>query len=313
MHKKDSSKSLKKTSRKIKELFVNIKYRHLLTQDQSLKIMDSRATIDYIIRHQCSISRFGDGELKMVFRYFNKKVRVSKGFQRYDEHLAKRLAQVLKGGGNKKLLICIPYLFRPEGMTERTEDARFFWKRFICRYHQQMLQLLSQSCLYGDTNISRFYLSKAEKSECKAYVLHLKKIWEQRDICFVEGKYSRFGVGNDLFDNASSIKRIICPSVNAFDKYSQILNTICNRVPKETLIILALGQTASVLAHDLSDIGYQALDLGHIDVEYEWMLMKATQKIALPNKAVNEAAQNQVNDRQDLNREYVSQIIAQIS
>ncbi|MBW7986337.1 DUF1792 domain-containing protein [Lactobacillus helveticus] len=32
----------------------------------------------------------------------------------------------------------------------------------------------------------------------------------------IEGKYSRSGEGNNLFSNANSVSRIICPSKNAF-------------------------------------------------------------------------------------------------
>ena len=37
----------------------------------------------------------------------------------------------------------------------------------------------------------------------------MKGIWEGRDIIFIEGEKSRLGVGNDLFDNAQSIHRIL--------------------------------------------------------------------------------------------------------
>lgn len=55
------------------------------------------------------------------------------------------------------------------------------------------------------------------------------------------------------------------------------------------MIICALGMTATVLAYDLSNIGYQAIDLGHIDIEYEWLRMKATSKLPVPGKYTNEA------------------------
>ena len=81
----------------------------------------------------------------------------------------------------------------------------------------------------------------------------LKQLWEARNVVFVEGAQSRLGVGNDLFDNAASIKRILCPAQNAFDKYSDILQTIQQHVKKDDLLILALGPTATVLAYDLSE------------------------------------------------------------
>ena len=86
------------------------------------------------------------------------------------------------------------------------------------------------------------------------------------------------GVNNDLFDNVKSIKRILCPIVNAFNIYEKILQEAL-KIKKNKLILLALGPTASVLAYDLYHAGYQVLDIGHMDIEYEWFLRNATQAI----------------------------------
>lgn len=56
------------------------------------------------------------------------------------------------------------------------------------------------------------------------------------------------------------------------------------------LILIALGMTATVLAYDLAQAGLWAIDIGHIDVEYEWFLRGATDKIALNGKFVNEVS-----------------------
>ena len=45
--------------------------------------------------------------------------------------------------------------------------------------------------------------------------------------------------------------------------------------PNEYLILLALGPTATVMAYNLAQKGYQAIDIGHIDIEYEWYRMGA--------------------------------------
>ena len=57
---------------------------------------------------------------------------------------------------------------------------------------------------------------------------------------------------------------------------------------KSVLFIIALGPTATILAYDLAGLGYQAIDAGHMDVEYEWFKMGATKKVAIENKYVNE-------------------------
>ena len=69
--------------------------------------------------------------------------------------------------------------------------------------------------------------------------------------------------------------------------YNKILLEI-DKCEKDKLFILSIGPTATILASDLCDKGYQAIDLGHIDIEYEWYLMKAIKKVPVKGKFVNE-------------------------
>ena len=135
---------------------------------------------------------------------------------------------------------------------------------------------------------SRFYMDYKDKSNSEVVINKLKKIWENRDITIIEGYLSRLGVGNDLFDKANSIRRILCPSNNAFSKYTEILKESMKE-NKNRLILIALGPTATVLAYDLYLNGHQAFDLGHADIEYEWYLRKATTPCKIENKYVNES------------------------
>lgn len=116
-----------------------------------------------------------------------------------------------------------------------------------------------------------------------------KKICKDRKVVFVEGELTRMGVGNDLFTEAASVNRILCPAKNAWEQYDEILSTILElNLDQYTLFILALGPTTTVLAYDLNRYGFQALDLGHIDIQYEYSLRKAKKKIAIEGKYVNE-------------------------
>lgn len=72
-------------------------------------------------------------------------------------------------------------------------------------------------------------------------------------------------------------------------------------------MLLALGPTASVLAYDLARQGYQAVDIGHADLSYEWMLRGNHNKV--PDKYSNEAPEGyMVEEIHDA--AYESQIIA---
>lgn len=295
------------------KFYISLKYLLLREKRSCFNVKNSRETIDYIIKNKCSVSRYGDGEFDMIFHYLAPfECSVGGSFQKYDEKLANRLYQILKEKhSNSNHIVCIPYwLF--SGGSYYTISTQFFCKEYFCRNYKRLLTSIDQQRQYYDANISRFYLSYKDKSQCRNYILLMKKIWERRKVCFVEGEYSRLGVGNDLFSNADSIRRIICPSVNAFECYDEILNTIRRLVSKDELIIIALGHTATILAYDLSSYGFQAIDLGHIDVEYEWMLLGATTKIALKNKYVNEVAEGR-KCQECNNPDYKSQIIAKVS
>jgi glycosyltransferase family protein len=118
-------------------------------------------------------------------------------------------------------------------------------------------------------------------------------------------------MGNNLFNNTKSIKRIICPSINAFKVYDKIINTVL-KYGEKRLILLSLGPTATVLTYDLYKLGYQSVDVGHIDIEYEWFLRNATYKIQIENKYVNEADGNNYTFKVVQDKNYYKQIVAQI-
>ena len=54
--------------------------------------------------------------------------------------------------------------------------------------------------------------------------------------------------------------------------------------------------------------GYQAIDIGHVDIEYEWFKMGASHKVPVPNKFVNEAGAG-VGVGDIDNKKYLSEIV----
>jgi glycosyltransferase family protein len=146
-----------------------------------------------------------------------------------------------------------------------------------------------------------------DKSKVLNYIKKLKQIWEQKDLLIIEGEKSRLGVGNDLFNNSKSIKRIICPAKNAFNLYDKIIDQ-AKKFDNSNLVLLALGPTSTVLAYDLFKLGYQVIDIGHIDIEYEWFLRKATKKIQIRNKYVNEVYGDKYKIKKVKDKKYYEEI-----
>lgn len=93
----------------------------------------------------------------------------------------------------------------------------------------------------------------------------------------MDGKYSRVGSGNDLFNHVKSLGRILCPEKNAYSKYEEILN-LCKKQSRTKLFLVSLGPTSKLLTYDLFNTGYRVIDIGHVDIEYEWYLHKAMKK-----------------------------------
>jgi len=235
-------------------------------------------TIRQITTNHCSVSRFGDGEMLLIGR---KSIR----FQVESEGLSKRLFEVFKSH-EESHLVCIPDVF--EELGRYTRRARRFWRTHIYLYGDLWDQHIIPGHNYFNAFISRPFMDFKSKDKSGSWFNMIKEVWDKRDVIIVEGDKSRLGVGNDLFDNASSIKRILCPPINAFEKYDLILNKALEQ-DKSVLFLLALGPTATVLAYDLHKQGYQAIDVGHVDIEYEWYRMGATSKVSIRSKHVNEA------------------------
>lgn len=273
-------------------------------QFERINILNSIDSIKYIIEHKCSVSRFGDGEFIML---------LGGGYDDYqgaDQKLAKRLKEVLVSTDAPNHIVGLPMpLKHTIGLRPSSRD---FWDYFTLRKGVYLLPYLSTSRLYIDTQLSRFYIMYTDKSHCGNLLNLLKAIWNNQDVVIIEGTKSRTGIGNDLYDNVKSLSRILGPATDAFSMYDEMLEAIVKHVSKDNLILLSYGPTATILAYDLAKLGYWAIDIGHLDIEYEWFKMGAIDKVVINGKFTNEAKGGRfVKSNED--KEYLQQIIFDIT
>jgi len=269
-----------------------------------LKIFSSEETLNEIIKKNRSISRFGDGELKLIFGE-------RLGFQEINRSLAKKLKKVLRSK-KKGLLIGINLPYNNRLLNVFNNFAKNYYNNFLEKHKLNIFSLIDLNRKYYSSFITRFYIDFKDRSKTPDYIKKLKQIWEKRDILIVEGVLSRLGLGNDLFNNSKSIKRILCPARNAFNVYEKIINRV-KKIDKSKLILLALGPTSTVLAYDLYKLGYQVIDVGHIDIEYEWFLRKAKKKMQIENKYVNEVNGRNYKSGKAIDKKYYEEIICKIN
>lgn len=265
-------------------------------EKNQINILDIETSLKKIRDERKSVSRFGDGELDLIIGRNLK-------FQEHNEKLSKRLEEILKSNQNF-CMIGIPDVIN--GFYNLTEESEEFWIRNMERTRDTWLKYIDKNREYCTANLTRLYIRYKDKSNTGIYFSIMKEIWKDRDVLIYEGDQTRVGVGNDLLDGCKSIRRVICPAEDAYEKYDEILNEL-KKESKETLIIIALGPTATVLAYDLAKEGYQALDMGHFDIEYEWYLRNATKKEKISNKYTNEVSGG--NDTENVqDKDYINQI-----
>lgn len=251
------------------------------------QILGLEETLRKVIDKRMSLARYGDGEFELMAGR-----RMS--FEAANVEMAQRLKSILEVPLDN-CLNCVPNIFGSLRMYRANSQCYWrgaaVWMRPILRecVDTSNVNGTIQNAILGDPLVSRAYLG------IDNYALSLKlfRLWKElfsgKDILIVEGCFSRLGVGNDLLNDAKTIRRIWCPATGAYAKYDEIKSAVLKYASRDTLIVIALGATATILAYDLAKLGYWAVDAGHVDVEYMWMKMGAKDKVAIPGRYVNEA------------------------
>lgn len=284
----------------------NLKY-ELLCQEEKPKnpiVESGDKAIDLILDQGKSMCRLGDGEFAVIAGVNRQK------FQRADSRLGERLREILKTK-DENVLVCIADTYGD--LSKYNTDCKYNIRAYMTEeVRKQHYDLLDFQKIYYDTYVTRPYASYVDNNTDapKKRFDKLRTIWQNKKLLIIEGEKTRMGIGNDLFDNATDIVRILGPAEHAFDKYDELL-TEALKQDRDRLVLIAMGATATVLAYDLSKAGFQALDIGHIDMEYEWMLAGTGKKVEVRHKYNNEVPGGdkveEINDPV-----YESQIVARI-
>lgn len=242
---------------------------------KSIKVYSIDETLDELLRTEKSMVRFGDGEIVMI-----------KGknlmLQQASPEIATGLASIL-GYQYDGLLVTIPGIF--DTLSDHRKESKQFWKDHLLFCRKTYETYCNPNRTYGTTFVSRCYYYAEDRSNCGRWFEKVKKLWENKDIVVVEGTKTHNGVGNDLLDGAKSVERIICPPKDAYGSIDKILDA-CKEYDKDKLFLLSVGVAAKFIALELFQQGYRVLDIGNMDLEYEWFVRQAEKKIPLEKHEV---------------------------
>lgn len=250
----------------------NLKYE--LNEDlKDIYIPDIKSpfeTIEEIISTKKSIARFGDGEMQII----NNERCI---FEVPSPKLSQKLKTVLTSD-IPYLMVGIPFVYYHSLRTKSDTDipiARWFYP--LCR--KIFEKYIQKNKTYYSTEISQMYVI-SNIDDWDAYFERVKDIWRNKDITIVCGDKVFDHIETNIYDCAKSIEYLYVPTVNASEKYDEILEKIYK--VKNKLIILICGPLATALAYDIacwSRGAVQALDMGHIAKDYDYYVHKRSREI----------------------------------
>lgn len=176
---------------------------------------------------------------------------------------------------HEKMIVTIPEIF--SDLSIYRKESRQFWKDHLLFSRKTYEKYCNPAQKYYNTSVSRFYYALEDKGQCGKWAEDIRQIWNDKDVVVVEGERTHNGVGNDLLDTAKSIERIIGPSAQAYAKVDEILSSLPKNIQRQ--IISGLSWCCRQISGGEAFLeGYRALDIGNLDMEYEWYLHQAKGK-----------------------------------
>lgn len=246
---------MKKIKLKTKAVYL---FNQLLQYISPLRILSTEKSIDLIINNEYSIARYGDGELNII---------MGGGihFQDFNESLRRKLIYILQCKNENYFKVGIPIAINTT--SGYNKEAATFWKKNMSTGRFHWFRLCNIKKEYINASFTWCLSDYQNKKEAAEQFKKIIKIWENKDIFIVEGEKSKLGVNNTLFSNTKSIKRIICPDINAYNYYDEIKHNIIKNLRNE-LVLISLGPTATVLAYELYKKGIRSIDIGHLNFHF---------------------------------------------
>ena len=168
-----------------------------------IKIMSTIETIDLLLNSNKSICRLGDGEFSFLDKTRKKS---TEHYQNVNNKMSDKLSQILIDKPHDNIIIALSNFVSSESYANKIKD----WN--VEKILLSCIEQNNADYIFGNSGITRNY----------KLIPKLKLLWKSKNVVLVEGEYCRGGIGNDLYDNVESLRRILCPAENAYDKYDEI-------------------------------------------------------------------------------------------
>lgn len=249
------------------------------------RIHSAEELLREVIRQRKSICRFGDGEFEIM------RMKNRAWFQTASAALAERLRVAVR---ETMPGICVCLADNFGSLAQYTEEAADDIRQYMTQpgARREITAFLSHEVTYYDTYVTRPYMIYRDKQHARRIFSLWKQIFAGRNVLLVEGEHACSGKGSDMFSGCARVQRILAPDAEAFSVYDSLLVRVRECAERDDLILLRLGPAATVMARDLALEGYQAIDIGQLDNEYDWYRMGTEKRVPIPGKLVAELSRS---------------------
>lgn len=217
--------------------------------------LDMAQTLEAVHAKRLSLARYGDGELMLMANEGH-----SIQFQRNSSDLRRDLINAVNPDwlAPGRVMVALPPPFR----------GSLLWLGVWIRTWSLLNALIDPAQRYGHTLVTRpaFFQQQGD-----AGIGQWRRLWQDREVLVVTGRGSRFDLLPALFDGAAKIDFLYTASEHAFEERDEIMKGVVKRAKPDTIVLLSLGPTATILAHRIAAAGIQALDIGHISASYAYV------------------------------------------
>ena len=232
------------------------------------RIYDICKTVNMLVETKSSFSRFGDGEFKLMTESG-----VDHCFQRGSQKLAERLSEIISSKEEGVEIGVNRIYFYNDGFDHPHISDFIYGKgygRLMCQH--RYLDFLTRDHYYDSVFSIPTHHYVLGRGFFDLYFGCVKEIWKGRNVVLVTGDVEIMKYDFNIFsETAKSVRVVELSKVDAFDYHGRIMKYISSLglSKKDDILLLVCGLEATVLAYDLAERGYRAIDAGHLAKEYD--------------------------------------------
>lgn len=236
----------------------------------TLNIYTSEQTVDLLLKSPKSFCRLGDGEIGIMNG-------INTMFQVYDKNLALELKNLLSQEYDDMYVGINRCYF--QSPIVNSENNHRYYRIHGTRLRRYFLSVCNKNNTYIDAAFPCAYYRFTDSYDYVGHYDRRMNLFNGKKIAILSGEGVLEKLQYDVFQRATDKIILHGPSKNAYAQIDELVSMIDREVPKDYVVCLILGMTASVMVPRLTKLGYMAWDIGHMAKDYD-AYMKGMEKSA---------------------------------